>query len=39
LKTVVGLGESQLGGRIAFGSGPGFACELSFAEEPHAPRV
>jgi len=36
LGTVVGLGEEQLSGRIAFSSGPGFACELRFADQPRA---
>ena len=30
LRTVMGLGESQLNGRVTFASGPGFSCELRF---------
>jgi len=32
LNTVVGLGKTQLSGRITFNSGPGFACELRFVD-------
>jgi PAS domain S-box-containing protein len=39
LRTVVGLGETQLGGRVAFSSDPGFACEIRFSGRLYSARV
>jgi two-component sensor histidine kinase len=38
-RTIMGLGEKQLSGRISFSSGPGLACELRFANQRYAPRI